>query len=155
MPINKPKKTSTKPTAVSKKTKDKTYGIVSRIPAIAKYHNISLSEFERVCSIASGTLAGVKFRQKNSDNVDLLIEDVAKILNTYASINARWLITGKGNMLEQNTFLNVAQVTDADKALFSALLSSFHERIRHQSAFNEVLLYETTRLVNTINSHKQ
>ena len=135
----------------SKKTNEKSsssHSIFARVEILAAYNDVSLSTLERLCDIPKGTFAALKFRQKTSDKADVSSDILEKILTSYSTVNARWLITGEGNMLEQNAFL---KVTNTDKALFTAMFTNLKERIRRLSIYLDELDEETTNITNAIN----
>lgn len=67
----------------------------------SEYYNGNTREFEIKCEIKEGTLKHV-FSGRSLPSYEI----VEKILRTNVQIDARWLITGKGNMLNiQESFL--------------------------------------------------
>lgn len=65
--------------------------IKSRITEFVKHKNITISKFETSCGITRGYFYNVK----SSIGSDKLND----ISNTFPELNISWLVTGKGNML--------------------------------------------------------
>ena len=73
-------------------------GIIERIKQFAEYKEISMRRFCKIAGIANGGFTKVK---------SVGSENLLKIYNAFPDVNLTWLITGKGEMLD-----NHAQTAD-------------------------------------------
>ena len=73
-------------------------GIIERIKQFAEYKEVSMRRFCEIAGIANGGF--IKVKSVGSENL-------SKIFNAFPDINLTWLITGKGEMLD-----NHAQTAD-------------------------------------------
>ena len=68
-------------------------GIIERIKQFAEYKEVSMRRFCEIAGIASGGFTKVK---------SVGSENLLKIFNAFPDVNLTWLITGKGEMLDNN-----------------------------------------------------
>ena len=73
-------------------------GIIERIKQFAEYKEVSIRRFCEITGIANGAFTRAK---------GVGSENLSKIFNAFPDINLTWLITGKGEMLD-----NHAQTVD-------------------------------------------
>ena len=71
---------------------------IDRIERIIDYYNTNISNFEKSIG-ASNNSIGMAIRRKSTVKDDTL----NSILNTYPDINAEWLLTGNGKMLNEES----------------------------------------------------
>lgn len=72
--------------------------ISHRINKIIKYKGMSIRAFESQAGITQGVLSNAI--KKDSD---IQSDNLSKIIDTYDEFNARWLLTGEGEMITDNT----------------------------------------------------
>lgn len=72
--------------------------INERVRLIYKSYNITLKSFSEALDISEGTLKSMFNRGTNPS-----FEVIEKIANAYPNLSLEWLITGKGEMLKQDT----------------------------------------------------
>lgn len=78
-----------------------------RILMISKFYNLSVREFEKVCQLGRGNISNMK----GTIGTDKL----SKIIDTFPSINALWLISGEGEMfvdLQNQKKIEMAEKVD-------------------------------------------
>lgn len=68
-------------------------GIIERIKQFAEYKEVSMRRFCEIAGIANGGFTKVK---------SVGSENLLKIFNAFPDVNLTWLITGKGEMLDNN-----------------------------------------------------
>ena len=78
--------------------------IIDRLAKYLAYKKITNSVFERTCGIANGYL---KKQQKGKGSIGSDI--IERIHNRYVDLSLIWLLTGEGDMLGEETTLNLLQ----------------------------------------------
>ena len=73
--------------------------IIDRLQEIIDYAGLNVSSFAKKIGVVDQTIRGIVVQRRNKPGFDIL----AKILQTFTWINAEWLITGKGEMIKQET----------------------------------------------------
>lgn len=96
-------------------------GIIERIKQFAEYKEVSMRRFCEIAGIANGGFTKVK---------SVGSENLLKIFNAFPDVNLTWLITGKGEMLDNN-----AQTADNKFAM--ELIEKKDERIEELIRENE------------------
>lgn len=79
--------------------------IVDRLQEIIEYAGLNISSFAKAIGVVDQTIRGIVTQRRNKPGFDIL----AKILQTFTWVNAEWLITGKGEMIKQETNLKIEQ----------------------------------------------
>lgn len=69
--------------------------IIERMKRIIEVERLSVSSFARRLGVCDQTIRGIVVQRRNKPSFDLL----SKIIETFPSINAEWLLTGRGKML--------------------------------------------------------
>ena len=69
--------------------------MIERIKAIMNYYNLSVNAFASKIDAKRVTIN----QQMNGDR-KVSLETILKIVNSFESISAQWLLTGKGEMLK-------------------------------------------------------
>ena len=112
-----------------------------RLNAILKHFKINASQFADEIGVQRASVSHV-LSERNKPGFDF----IQKILDTYPSISADWLITGKGEMLksknvEQHLFSEMG-VTEKDvnedkKARRQTLMSSDSDQVENKRTIRE------------------
>lgn len=84
-------------------------------------HNKGYNRFEEYCGLSSGIISKIGPKGLGADAI-------AKILNKCPDLNARWLITGEGEMLEKKEA--PVMDTDAKQAIYDLTLENVRLRKR-------------------------
>jgi len=78
--------------------------INKRIIQIVDYHNLTRYKFSQETGISDAVLFNI-YKGKNKPSFDL----IEKILNKYKTIDANWLLTGKGQMFKKEIGSNIVE----------------------------------------------
>lgn len=70
--------------------------IADRIRLIIQNKNLKVPSFAKKIGVGDQTIRGVVVQKRNKPGLDVL----SKIIETFPEINAKWLITGNGEMLQ-------------------------------------------------------
>lgn len=73
--------------------------IIDRLQEIISYADLNVSSFAKRIGVVDQTIRGIVVQRRNKPGFDIL----EKILQTFTWVNAEWLITGKGEMIKQET----------------------------------------------------
>jgi transcriptional regulator with XRE-family HTH domain len=73
--------------------------VKKRIKIFIESQKMSISEFEKSISVGNGYI--------NNISKSIGIDKLNLILEKYSNLNVEWLITGKGEMLRDNTLENL------------------------------------------------
>ena len=68
--------------------------ISQRLKAFIAYKEISVREFERICGLSNGYVAGIKHV--------VLPEKMSNICRHFPDLNSVWLLTGEGEMIKNS-----------------------------------------------------
>lgn len=102
---------------------------IDRLQQYLSQKNISPYTFERNCSIANGYISK---QTKGKGNIGS--EIIERITEQYNDLNITWLLTGKGPMLANHTYIQTDQVSTLaeDEAVYASLkqtITSLHDKI--------------------------
>ena len=78
--------------------------INKRIITIVDFYNLTRYKFSQETGISDAVLCNI-YKGKNKPSYDL----IEKILNKYKTIDANWLLTGRGTMIKEEPQLQVLQ----------------------------------------------
>lgn len=81
--------------------------VKNRIKEFAKYHNMSIADFEREINVANGYVNSIS-KSVGIDKLELIIEK-------FPSINIEWLLTGTGEM-HKVVLAGPVDLTDEEKS---------------------------------------
>lgn len=73
--------------------------ITERMKSIIEAEGMSVSSFARALGLCDQTIRGIVVQKRNKPSFDLL----SKIIETFPTINAEWLLTGNGKMFHEKT----------------------------------------------------
>ena len=107
--------------------------IIDRLQEIIDYAGLNVSSFAKKIGVVDQTIRGIVVPRRNKTGFDIL----AKILQTFTWINAEWLITGKGEMIKQET---------TAKTENSPSLTELIQYLREKDLKIEKLIEEKTEL---------
>ena len=107
--------------------------IIDRLQEIIDYAGLNVSSFAKKIGVVDQTIRGIVVQRRNKPGFDIL----AKILQTSTWINAEWLITGKGEMIKQET---------TAKTENSPSLTELIQYLREKDLKIEKLIEEKTEL---------
>ena len=107
--------------------------IIDRLQEIIDYAGLNVSSFAKKIGVVDQTIRGIVVQRRNKPGFDIL----AKILKTFTWINAEWLITGKGEMIKQET---------TAKTENSPSLTELIQYLREKDLKIEKLIEEKTEL---------
>ena len=107
--------------------------IIDRLQEIIDYAGLNVSSFAKKIGVVDQTIRGIVVQRRNKPGLDIL----AKILQTFTWINAEWLITGKGEMIKQET---------TAKTENSPSLTELIQYLREKDLKIEKLIEEKTEL---------
>lgn len=110
-----------------------------RLDKFMDYCNLNDNKLTVETGIANGIIG--KGRKRGS----LSLKNIAKIICKYSNLNARWLITGEGEMLNQN---ELPIQSNGTISIYKELLAEKEKKI-------EELNREIGRLQAKIESHKE
>jgi len=71
--------------------------IKDRLQKIADYDNLSIRRFEEKCGLKRGNISNM------GEDSSIGSDKLSKIIDTYPTLNIKWLLTGSGTMLENDT----------------------------------------------------
>nr|DAQ59439.1 MAG TPA: hypothetical protein [Caudoviricetes sp.] len=71
--------------------------IKERLEKIAAFDSLSIRRFEEKCGLKRGNISNM------SNESSIGSDKLSKIIDTYSSIDIEWLLTGKGDMLKNET----------------------------------------------------
>lgn len=104
--------------------------IKGRILYLSEYYNVSKEYFFENIGMSYGSFKGsAKERPLNSDAIE-------NILTKYPEINAHWLITGKGEMLNEKEYSNMNTESMSSGA---EILDQLKKEVEHLRKTNELL----------------
>lgn len=104
--------------------------IKGRILYLSEYYNLSKEYFFENIGMSYGSFKGsAKERPLNSDAIE-------NILTKYPEINAHWLITGKGEMLNEKEYSNMNTESMSSGA---EILDQLKKEVEHLRKTNELL----------------
>ena len=75
----------------------KFYIMITRLKQFIVYKGFTVASFERSASLANGCI-GMAEKRNGGLNYDAL----QKVLNSFPELNANWLLTGRGSMLNDS-----------------------------------------------------
>ena len=107
--------------------------IIDRLQEIIDYAGLNVSSFAKKIGVVDQTIRGIVVQRRNKTGCDILV----KILQTFTWINAEWLITGKGEMIKQET---------TAKTENSPSLTELIQYLREKDLKIEKLIEEKTEL---------
>ena len=107
--------------------------IIDRLQEIIDYAGLNVSSFAKKIGVVDQTIRGIVVQRRNKPGFDIL----ANILQTFTWINAEWLITGKGEMIKQET---------TAKTENSPSLTELIQYLREKDLKIEKLIEEKTEL---------
>ena len=81
--------------------------IKERLEKIAAFDSLSIRRFEEKCGLKRGNISNM------SNESSIGSDKLSKIIDTYSSIDMEWLLTGKGDMLKNETTLPAQNATCA------------------------------------------
>ncbi|MFN3941508.1 MAG: hypothetical protein ACK4K1_02585 [Flavobacterium sp.] len=115
---------------MNKKMVNKFSNIKGRILYLSEYYNVSKEYFFENIGMSYGSFKGsAKERPLNSDAIE-------NILTKYPEINAHWLITGKGEMLNEKEYSNMNTESMSSGA---EILDQLKKEVEHLRKTNELL----------------
>ncbi|MFN3908261.1 MAG: hypothetical protein ACK4JX_04440 [Flavobacterium sp.] len=115
---------------MNKKMVNKFSNIKGRILYLSEYYNLSKEYFFENIGMSYGSFKGsAKERPLNSDAIE-------NILTKYPEINAHWLITGKGEMLNEKEYSNMNTESMSSGA---EILDQLKKEVEHLRKTNELL----------------
>lgn len=79
--------------------------IKERLEKIAAFDSLSIRRFEEKCGLKRGNISNM------SNESSIGSDKLSKIIDTYSSIDIEWLLTGKGDMLKNETILPAQNAT--------------------------------------------
>jgi hypothetical protein len=74
---------------------DKKFMIKERLKQLAEYKEISIRNFEQYCELKRGNISNM------GENTEIGSDKLAKIIDKIPEINPKWLLTGRGSMLNK------------------------------------------------------
>ena len=91
-------------------------GIIERIQKIMEKEGLNVASFARRVGVVDQTIRGIVVQRRNKPGVDLIV----RILQTFAWVNAEWLILGVGEMSkpEQENVSNQEQYSIKDLVMY-------------------------------------
>ena len=91
-------------------------GIIERIQKIMEKEGLNVSSFARRVGVVDQTIRGIVVQRRNKPGFDLIV----RILQTFAWVNAEWLILGVGEMSkpEQENVSNQEQYSIKDLVMY-------------------------------------
>ena len=107
--------------------------IIDRLQEIIDYAGLNVSSFAKKIGVVDQTIRGIVVQRRNKPGFDIL----AKILQTFTWIDAEWLITGKGEMIKQETTVK----TESNPSLTELI-----QYLREKDLKIEKLIEEKTEL---------
>ena len=107
--------------------------IIERLQKIIEHEQLSIPAFARKIGVVDQTVRGIVVQKRNKPGFDMLV----KILQTFDWLNAEWLITGKGEMIKQET---------TAKTENSPSLTELIQYLREKDLKIEKLIEEKTEL---------
>ena len=107
--------------------------IIDRLQEIIDYTGLNVSSFAKKIGVVDQTIRGIVVQKRNKPGFDIL----AKILQTFTWIDAEWLITGKGEMIKQETTVK----TESNPSLTELI-----QYLREKDLKIEKLIEEKTEL---------
>lgn len=90
--------------------------IIGRIQKIMEKEGLSVASFARKIGVVDQTVRGIVVQRRNKPGYDLIV----RILQTFAWVNAEWLILGVGEMSkpEQENVSNQEQYSIKDLVMY-------------------------------------
>ncbi|WP_455584858.1 hypothetical protein [Bacteroides sp.] len=73
--------------------------IIDRLQEIIDYAGLNVSSFAKKIGVVDQTIRGIVVQRRNKPGFDIL----SKILQTFTWLDAEWLITGKGEMIKEES----------------------------------------------------
>lgn len=94
----------------------KKMGIIERIQKIMEREGLNVASFARRVGVVDQTIRGIVVQRRNKPGFDLIV----RILQTFAWVNAEWLILGVGEMSkpEQENVSNQEQYSIKDLVMY-------------------------------------
>lgn len=91
-------------------------GIIERIQKIMEKEGLNVASFARRVGVVDQTIRGIVVQRRNKPGFDLIV----RILQTFAWVNAEWLILGVGEMSkpEQESVSNQEQYSIKDLVMY-------------------------------------
>ena len=91
-------------------------GIIERIQKIMEREGLNVASFARRVGVVDQTIRGIVVQRRNKPGFDLIV----RILQTFAWVNAEWLILGVGEMSkpEQENVNNQEQYSIKDLVMY-------------------------------------
>ena len=91
-------------------------GIIERIQKIMEKEGLNVASFARRVGVVDQTIRGIVVQRRNKPGFDLIV----RILQTFAWVNAEWLILGVGEMSkpEQENVSNQEQYSIKDLVMY-------------------------------------
>ena len=91
-------------------------GIIERIQKIMEKEGLNVASFARRVGVVDQTIRGIVVQRRNKPGFDLIV----RILQTFAWVNAEWLILGVGEMSkpEQENVNNQEQYSIKDLVMY-------------------------------------
>lgn len=91
-------------------------GIIERMQKIMEREGLNVASFARRVGVVDQTIRGIVVQRRNKPGFDLIV----RILQTFAWVNAEWLILGVGEMSkpEQENVSNQEQYSIKDLVMY-------------------------------------
>lgn len=91
-------------------------GIIERIQKIMEREGLNVASFARRVGVVDQTIRGIVVQRRNKPGFDLIV----RILQTFAWVNAEWLILGVGEMSkpEQENVSNQEQYSIKELVMY-------------------------------------
>lgn len=107
--------------------------IIERLQEIIRYEQLNVSSFARKIGVGDQTIRGIVVQKRNKPGYEIL----AKTIQTFAWLNAEWLMTGNGEMVRK-------ELPDANAS--SPSLKELVDYLREKDLKIEKLIEEKTEL---------
>lgn len=119
--------------------------ISHRIELIMNEFNLNKNSFSKAIGLKNNVTIGRIINENRKPSYDIL----TSITQTFGSINARWLLTGDGNMIEEKN--NENQNSSLDFEHYEKLIERQETLLKNTTEMNKFLIDENKRLSNENN----
>lgn len=111
--------------------------VKQRIKQFIDYKNMSIRAFERSCGLSNGYINGIE--------ETIMPRKLASISSQYPDLNTGWLLTGEGNMLNEDNAVMLPTGTDGgipfyDRAIECGTPADFNACIEADKADGRIML---------------
>jgi len=93
-----------------------------RLESILKHYKINSSKLAEMIEVQRSGISHI-LSGRNNPSYDFLI----RILSTFPDINANWLLTGKGNMLDNDDEMNLFK--EEDQQTYKSITSEIPDKV--------------------------